>query len=358
MDEDRISYLLARYLAGELTPGEEEELEWNKLANPRLQEVIRVMLSLRDQPPAGLSADEEQAMLEKGLQQWKGLAGSRYVGLKAVPRMSEGGKEAGQRWKRWVVAASLLVIATTAVFYWRSVRRKGEVIAAVPLRTKEIVTKYGTRSYQEMPDGSKLWLNAGSKVIYADSFSDGKRELTLTGEAFFDIQHDPSHPFIIHTGQLDIRVLGTTLNVRAYAGDSATETTLIMGKVEVDVKGRHRQTIVLHPGEKVSVAVEKKSVPAGGEIRLRPVGPDPAYGTIVETSWVEDKLVFRNEQMAAVAARMERWYNIRIRFDNDRYQQQELTGYFKDQPVENVMKALQVILGFHYKMENDMIHIW
>jgi hypothetical protein len=55
---------------------------------------------------------------------------------------------------------------------------------------------------------------------------------------------------------------------------------------------------------------------------------------------------------------MERWYNIRIRFDNDRYQQQMLTGYFKDQPVENVMKALQVILGFHYKKENDMIHIW
>ena len=367
MDQDRIGYLLGRYLAGELTSEELEELEWNKLSNPRLVEVIRVLLSIRDQPQAGLSADEEQAMLEKGLQQWKSPVESRYMGMKVVPPtegmesqlIDEEDEEtgAGKSWKRWLVAASMLVVATTGVLYWHSGQREGEVKGAV-VQATEIVTKYGTRSYQELPDGSKLWLNAGSKVVYADNFLAGKRELTLQGEAFFDVHHDPKHPFIIHTGQVDVRVLGTTLNVRAYPEDSAIETTLINGKVEIDVKGRQKQTIVLRPSEKVSVAVEKKRVPVGDGIRLRHVAPDSTYGTIVETSWVEDKLVFRNEQFGAVAARMERWYNIRIRFDNDRYQQQMLTGYFKDQPVENVMKALQLILGFHYKKENDMIHIW
>ncbi|HEY4287518.1 MAG TPA: FecR domain-containing protein [Puia sp.] len=388
MDQDRIEYLLTKLLAGELTSEEEEELEWNKLANPRIMEVIRVLLSMRDQPPAGLSADDEQAMLEKGLQQWKSPVESRFMGMKAVPRSGAVGKEprassveqevigmrgivrgdgagTGKTWKRWVVAASMLVIATTGVLYWHSGQQERGVRAAVAVQAKEIVTKYGTRSYQELPDGSKLWLNAGSKVVYSGDFLAGKREVTLRGEAFFDVRHDPKHPFIIHTGQVDVRVLGTTLNVRAYPEDSTIETTLINGKVEIDVKGRKEQTIVLRPSEKVSVAVGKNpdgqsglNVPAGDGIRLRPVAPDSAYGTIVETSWVEDKLIFRNEQMAEVAARMERWYNIRIRFDNDRYQQQMLTGYFKDQPVENVMKALQVILGFHYKKENDMIHIW
>jgi len=371
MDQDRIGYLLGRYLAGELTSEELEELEWNKLANPRIVEVIRVLLSIRDQPQTGLSAEEEQAMLEKGLQQWKSPVESRYREMKVVPRtegvgtevdgmgseLADEGTGAGKSWKRWLVAASMLVVATTGVLYWHSKQGEGEERQAV-VQAKEIVTKYGTRSYQELPDGSKLWLNAGSKVVYADSFLAGKRELTLQGEAFFDVRHDPKHPFIIHTGQVDVRVLGTTLNVRAYPEDSAIETTLINGKVEIDVKGRQKQTIVLRPSEKVSIAVEKKSVPVGDVIKLRPVAPDSTYGTIVETSWVEDKLVFRNEQMGEVAARMERWYNIRIRFDNDRYQQQMLTGYFKDQPVENVMKALQVILGFHYKKENDMIHIW
>jgi ferric-dicitrate binding protein FerR (iron transport regulator) len=378
MDQDRIGYLLAKYLAGELTTQEEEELEWNKLANPRLKDAIQFLLSMREQPPAGMTADEEQAMLERGLQQWKGPVESRYMGMKVVPRIGEGkmersgseiGREGlgipemengvgtGKNWKRWLVAASMLVVATTGVLYWHSKQGEVEVKGAV-VQAKEIITKYGTRSYQELPDGSKLWLNAGSKVVYADNFLAGKRELTLQGEAYFDVRHDPKHPFIIHTGQADVRVLGTTLNVRAYPEDSAIETTLINGKVEIDVKGRQKQTIVLRPSEKVSIAVEKKSVPVGGEVRLRPVAPDSEYGTIVETSWVEDKLIFRNVQMAEVATRMERWYNIRIRFDNDRYQQQMLTGYFKDQPVENVMKALQVILGFHYKKENDIIHIW
>ena len=367
MDQDRIGYLLTRLLSGELTSEEEEELEWNKLSNPRVMEVIRVLLSIRDQPPAGVSTDDEQAMLEKGLRQWKGPVESRFVGMKAVPltegkeseiKNEETGAGIGKTWKRWIMAASVLVIATTGVLYWHSRQGEGEQRAAVAVQAKEIVTKYGTRSYQELPDGSKLWLNAGSKVVYADNFLAGKRELTLEGEAYFDVRRDPKHPFIIHTGQLDVRVLGTTLNVRAYPEDSTIETTLINGKVEIDVKGRRKQTIVLRPSETVSVAVGKKSVPVAGEIRLRPVAPDSAYGTIVETSWVEDKLVFRNVRMAEVAARMERWYNIRIRFDNGLYQQQMLTGYFKDQPVENVMKALQVILGFHYKKENDMIHIW
>lgn len=373
MDQDRIGYLLTKLLAGELTPQEEEELEWNKLSNPQFKDALQVLMSIRDRPRTGLSTDEEQDLLEKGLQQWKVAIGSRYTGLKVVPRTGEyeSGKagiegmgysvdkeKIEKNWQRWLVAASLLVIAMTGVLYWHSGKRGGQERAIVAVQAKEIVTKYGTRSYQELPDGSKLWLNAGSKVVYADDFLAGKRELTLSGEAFFDVKHDPGHPFIIHTGQVDIRVLGTAVNVRAYPEDSAIETTLIRGKVEVDVKGRKEQIIVLRPREKVSVAVERKSIPPGDKIRLRPVVPDSVSGTLIETSWVEDKLVFRNEELAGVTARMERWYNIRIMFDNDRYQQQRLTGYFKDQPVENVMKALQVTLGFQYKKENAMIHIW
>lgn len=399
MDQDRIGILLAKYMAGELTSEEEEELEWAFLANPRLREALQLLWGMQERPPAGLSKTEEQAMLEKGLQQLKNPVASRYKGRLApvesgaatesgatTERGSDAGKvrtlsrrNPGYRW----VAAAIVFILIAGVVFWRY--QSGPAVlahsASRATRVKEIVTKYGTRSYQELPDGSKLWLNAGSKVWYADSFSDGKRELTLIGEAFFDIQHDPVHPFIIHTGGLDVKVLGTTLNVKAYPGDSAIETTLIKGKVEIDLKDRAGNNIVLHPSEKISipVGVGPGGVGAGGTglggsvaggagsgrkpvsikaVERKLVLPDSAYGTIVETSWVEDKLIFRNEKMTEVAARMERWYNIRIRFDDDKYQQQMLTGYFKDQPVENVMKALQVILGFHYRIMEDTIHIW
>jgi len=383
MDQDRIGILLARYMAGELTSEEEEELEWNLLSNPRLREILQTLRDMREQPAAGLSTDEEQALLEKGLRRFSGGganssaesksgvsansgAGTVYrpkLTIVSEPQPMGGAGSRRTAFFRWMAAAVLIGLLVTAALVYRHRGSSSAIAYTAPLKAKEITTKYGTRRYQELPDGSRLWLNAGSKVQYADSFPDGKRELTLTGEAFFDIQHDPDRPFIIHAGKLDVKVLGTTLNVKAYPKDSVIETTLINGKAEIDLKDRSER-IVLHPSEKVSVsAIDQNTgdpgkATGGGKVYFKAVLPDPTYGTIAETSWVEDKLFFRNERMEEVATRVERWYNINIRFDNNKYQQQLLTGYFKDQPVENVMKALQMILGFHYRIAGDTIHIW
>jgi len=207
-----------------------------------------------------------------------------------------------------------------------------------------------------LPDGSKLWLNAGSRVTYTDGFAGGRRELALTGEAFFDVKHDPDHPFIIHTGRLDVKVLGTSFNVKAYPNDSTIETTLISGKVEIDFRGDTRSAVVLHPNEKVVVPV--REIRAEGHVDRRMVAPDSAYRTLIETSWVEDKLVFRNEAFSDVSRRLERWYNIHFSFEDKRYFNDKLTGYFKDQPIRNVMDALQISLGFHYRIDGDTIRIW
>jgi ferric-dicitrate binding protein FerR (iron transport regulator) len=86
--------------------------------------------------------------------------------------------------------------------------------------------------------------------------------------------------------------------------------------------------------------------------------PDPADGTIQETSWVENKLVFRSEPFAQLALKLERWYNVKIRFDNEKYRMDELTGTFKDQRIDEVMHALQLTSDFHYKISGDTIHIW
>jgi ferric-dicitrate binding protein FerR (iron transport regulator) len=352
---------------------------------------------MREQPAAGLSADEEQALLEKGLRRFSGTGANSGVGSKSgtgaesksgagansgtgansgaetvyrpkltmvsEPQPMGGSGSRRTAFFRWAAAAVLIGLLVTAALVYQHRGSPPAIAYTSPLKAKEITTKYGTRRYQELPDGSRLWLNAGSKVQYADSFPDGKRELTLTGEAFFDIQHDPDRPFIIHAGKLDVKVLGTTLNVKAYPKDSVIETTLINGRAEIDLNDRSER-IVLHPSEKVSIsAIDRNTgdpgkATGGGKVYFKAILPDSTYGTIAETSWVEDKLFFRNERMEEVATRVERWYNINIRFDNNKYQQQLLTGYFKDQPVENVMKALQVILGFHYRIAGDTIHIW
>jgi ferric-dicitrate binding protein FerR (iron transport regulator) len=342
MDQDRIDVLLARHLAGELTPEESGELEWAMLANPALRVTLQVLQRMREIPRGG-SIAEEREMMERGLARLREPAETVAI------------KRRLPRW--WAAAAAVLVLGVGGVLLYRGDQR----VPLQPVHNKEIATRYGTRSYQELPDGSKLWLNAGSKVTYAEVSAGGRRELTLTGEAFFDVKHDPDHPFIIHTGALDIKVLGTSFNIKAYPNDSTIETTLINGKVEIDWPGGVREGIVLKPNEKVVIPVrEMQRVQAGAAavaVARKTVTPDPQYKTLIETSWVEDKLVFRNEAFSDVSRKLERWYNIHISFEDKRYLDDRLTAYFKDQPIRNVMDALQISLGFHYRIEGDTIHI-
>lgn len=359
MDQDRMDVLLAKHLAGELSPEENEELEWAMLADPALRVTLQVLQRMRELPSGGTAA-EEQKMLERGLQRLHGeerekikyqeIAEAAYQEEAKVRRLPA-------RW--WMAAAAVVILVVAGAILFRG-NKHPVIAAAAPVQDKEIATRYGTRVFQELPDGSKLWLNAGSKVKYAENFANGRRELTLTGEAFFDVKHDPEHPFIIHAGKLDVKVLGTSFNIRAYPNDSTMETTLIKGKVEIDFQGNPQSNIVLQPNEKVVIPVKEMPVvqAAGRNVVRRMVAPDSTYRTLIETSWVEDKLVFRNEAFSDVSMRLERWYNIHFSFEDKHYLHDRLTGYFKDQPIKNVMDALQISLGFRYRIDGDTIRIW
>ncbi len=382
--------LLAGYLAGELSPEESEELEWAILANPALRVTLQVLKRMKELP-SNEGAAEEKEQMERGLKRfYEDVDAERVSGdMDALPHRvvaMEGEVEKGQvqaapgqvetghldvetetaklrrlpgRW--WAAAAAILILGIAGALLYRGRQDTGiaRIAPVTAARDKEVVTRYGTRSFLELPDGSKLWLNAGSRVKYAEGFAGG-RELTLAGEAFFDVKHDPGHPFIIHTGKLDIKVLGTSFNLKAYPSDSTVETTLIDGKVEIDFQEAGRDKIVLRPSEKVVIPVmeTKPAQELNARVDRLTVNPDPTYKTLIETSWVEDKLIFRNETFSDVSRRLERWYNIRFSFEDKRHLQDKLTGYFKDQPIRNVMDALQISLGFRYRIDGDTIRIW
>ncbi len=398
-DYDRIAVLLARSIAGELIPEEAEELRLILEQDPVLQQLASAIEAVSDAPPKDITSKEEQMMLERGLRQWKQRTSGIHVFAAATadPSSYPGNgshrdtiehqdtrpadeaysarrypeKSPGRKLFRWSAAAAVIATLALGFYLFRSPNPQPE--AAVLWR--EVSAKYGTRNYLELPDGSKIWLNAGSRIRYADAFSNGKRSLQLQGEAYFDIKHDPRQPFLIDLGKVVVKVLGTSLNVRAYPGDSIIETTLIQGKAEIEVPGRNSSSIMLRPSEKVTLynnrykedhlppdsgrnkPVVDNTANAAPDFQRRNVTADPAYKTIIETSWVEDKLIFRKEPFQEVAAKLERWYNIRIHFENHKYQNEELTGYFKDQPIKNVIDALQLSLGFHYEIAGDSILI-
>ena len=112
------------------------------------------------------------------------------------------------------------------------------------------------------------------------------------------------------------------------------------------------------PASSPDSLVAGRMVTAPAKFLRRPIEPDRTDGTITETSWVSNKLVFRQETLSAMATRLERWYDVRIIFENQRFQRDTLSGTFPQEPLADVMHALQITAGFHYRIEKDTVRIW
>jgi len=362
--EERAWFLIARSVSGDITPGEMEELELVFRAQPELRADYDHIKRVKLNTPVAASIDERQA-LDRGLHKLDHSLANEGRSMERLLFNNEPEPLHNKSSKWWMVAASIIVLFTVGAAAVRYLKNP-----VTDHTQQQLATNYGKRIHAVLPDGSSVWLNAGSTIKYADNLVvNGKREVTLNGEAYFDVKHDAGHPFIVHAGKMNIVVLGTAFNVRAYQGDAFIETTLIRGKVEVMNLNKPGENIVLYPNEKVTLSTQseltqkskvivKNSMPAADSIATTAdvVLPDEA---IAETAWVNDKLTFKKENFGDLAKQLERWYNVEIVFDNDSYNSKEFTGTFKDQNIDEVMHALQLTgTSFHYNLKNNQIHIW
>ena len=233
----------------------------------------------------------------------------------------------------------------------------------------EIATKKGSKSNIKLPDGTQVWLNADSKLVYKENFSGATREVTLTGEAYFDVAHDSSHPFIIHTGKASIRVLGTAFNIRNYPQDKSMETTLMRGKIEISFIDRPGEKIIMKPLEKLIVQKDNdapgKPTPGkpltanpGNNILLTSVTWSKTDSIVPETSWMSDRMVFINQPLEEIAANLERHFAITVIFKNTGARQFRYTGAFGDVSLDKVLQILQLSKKINYKIEDKTVIIY
>jgi transmembrane sensor len=252
------------------------------------------------------------------------------------------------------VAAAVALLITAGAYYYTSMHE--------PLVAK--FTSKGEKSTFMMEDGTRVTLNADSKLEYAANFPQDSREVYLTGEAFFDVHSDAQKPFIIHTNKMDIKVLGTAFNVKSYPNETSTEATLLKGAIEVTVADNPSEKIILKPSQKLVVnnydSTKKRSV------ALKDVVPALTTMTyfqqkdtvIMETSWLQNKLVFQDEDFETLARRMERWYNISIRFNKTGMKQLRFTGILEGETVAEAFSALHLTEDFKYRIEDSTIVIY
>ncbi|HTG56958.1 MAG TPA: FecR domain-containing protein, partial [Niabella sp.] len=216
-----------------------------------------------------------------------------------------------------------------------------------------------------LPDGTKVWVNADSRLSYKKDFGNTVRDVYLTGEAYFDVVKDKKRPFIVHTDNIDIKVLGTAFNVRAYGDEKNTQTTLLRGAIEVLLKKNENKTLLLAPNEKMIVrntAAQShlNKLPEGDlpEIELLKLAPRKVDSLSVETEWTHNRLVFEQETLTDIIPVLERWYNITIELKNKQDAGLLYRGKFENDSLEDVLESLRMIGNFSYKIQKDKVVIY
>lgn len=237
-----------------------------------------------------------------------------------------------------------------------------------------IVTKNGNRTKIVLPDGSQVWLNAGSNLDYNNSvFNKDLREVTLNGEAYFDVTKNAHKPFIIHTKKMDVKVVGTAFNVRSYSYEKTAEASLIRGSIEVTLKDRKDQVITLKPNEKISIATdepkqqvtkidkttavkyETKTIP---EIVVKELKPNPTNNIIAEIAWTQNRLYFEDENLENIAPMLERWFGKKVLITNASLKNLRYYGNFENETIEEVLSYLKLSKPFNFKIGADSIVIY
>jgi ferric-dicitrate binding protein FerR (iron transport regulator) len=261
----------------------------------------------------------------------------------------------------WLLAgAAASVIGVIMILKWTAGRPPAD-----PSRQYEIaqVSKPGERKSFQLPDGSKVMLNAGSSIKISKDFNTRVREIELEGEAFFDVVHNARKPFIIHTLSMDIKVLGTVFNVKAYATDKIAETSLLSGSVEVTIKNKTNQKVILHPNEKIMLPVDfadpGKRQPEAKPVEIKPenytisgLTHNPVDSSLDEVSWIENQLAFNGNSFAEIAVLLERWYNVSISFEDEEVKKYRFTAIFDKKNIGQVLDALQLSRHFTYRIED------
>ncbi|TWI83897.1 FecR family protein [Lacibacter cauensis] len=363
MSQEQYWILLSKKIAGEASPEELTELEQLMQQHPEWQYAAQNLADIWASEKDTNTADEEDAYLLHVQRMKEQGVGFEDNVLYAYPQAEQPRTSHFAAYRKIYISIAVAASILTAVFVFSSQLKSGSKVVAVK-EPNEITTNNGSRTKVQLPDGSVVWLNAGSKIKYDENFGTQTRDVILSGEAFFDVVKNKEKPFVIHTPTIDIKVVGTAFNVKAYPKDPTTETSLIRGLIEVTIKNRSNDKIILTPNEKLIV----ENNPAGNRenastgkpepvISINPIKPNRNDSTINEIQWVQNRLVFDDEPLQEIARKMERWYNVTINIQTEELLDKRISGSFVNENIDQALEALSITGRFRYKRTNNTITI-
>jgi len=361
MELNRILELLARKMGNIASEREMQELQDLLNEFPEHQRLIEIIESIETNKSSKLSYRNEATVVDES---WELLQNQLEKEAEKKVNSKKGTgliKVINQNWMSRVAFVGGILIISAGLWFTLYTTDHNKQLPTDTVQQLQV--PYGEPDKKILPDGSEVWVNAGSNIRYVDNTQANTREIYLEGEAFFKVKHDAQHPFIVHAGTISITALGTEFNVEAYTNDNTIKTTLIKGKVQITMVEKPDQKIILSPNEKLSVTTKGSTGTdnkAEKEIsyKLEPIDNLISGSIVPELAWMDDKLSFQNEYFLDLSKKMERRYNIHIVFRDSTLKTESLTGTFENESVQKALRLLQMTTPFRYRMERDSVFLY
>ncbi len=237
--------------------------------------------------------------------------------------------------KIWKVAATVtILLAASFILYFNISKLRDTVVTAQTSNIEHV-----------LPDGTVVSLHAGSQIKYASAFDSKIRKVELIGEAYFEVTHDKTRPFIVSSGDARVEVLGTKFNVNSNTSAGTMEVVLTAGKVSVYYKNTPKENVLLNPGEKAVLQPEQKQI-------NKSTNTDPNY-----MAWKTHVLVFDNETLAQVVNTLQNVYQIPVKIANPALSECRVTASFDNQSLESVLQVIKETLDLKVKQNGNVIEV-
>ena len=330
-----IDAVIAAVLSGQASAEDERILQDWLAENPQNREIFEALA--QSTPPEkylipSTSADRVYAETQRKLQQ-------KNVNKSQTERWS--------RLRRYAIAAANA--GKFIGFYWLIAAQFAEqnqpTSPALSLVTKK--SPIGQKMQIALPDGSLVWLNAGSQIQFYPEFTAESRVVHLQGEAFFSVEWDSLRQFVVLTEQLETTALGTSFNVRAYSDETVTEVALTTGKVAVVVRDSTvaHNSLTLSPGELATSRTDNQSFTKS------------TFTAGQKTGWKDGIIHFDQADFSQVIRTLERWYGVQIQYNRPPKQHWRFSGEFENDYLSNVLAVIGYTEAFTYRIEQKTVYL-
>ena len=324
----RLQILFKKYLNNACTPGESKEF-WELMSEYSDNDILSDdLMKLWGDTTVANAADDNinwndiQGQLQKKIEEQQIPASSKFLNRKPLYWLA--------------IAATLLFFVIAAILFVNT-----KPAANAPLAKEEV--KRIVHQVINLPDGSTVTLNNGSKLDYPPVFNNSTRDVYLTGEAFFDIKHDEKRPFLVHTGNYVTRVLGTAFNIKAYPDDANVAVTVTRGKVQVVQNDIHKTLGILIPGQQL-IADKTTHISTIKKSDVSKV-----------LAWKLPDFKFENIALDEAAVRMSNYYGVEVRFKNEAMRNCLFTADFTNYTIEQALDIICTLTNSKWNREGDII---